>query len=134
LSDEYGNPFFQGKLITNTPTYVTGNVLLGATQGFADAYAQKETTNQTSPFGNNISTVTGSSTKFLLGKAGIDAASEAQQWWHDRQENSFDAIYVPSGEKIVVNFAKEIDIDYNPIGRKIDYEQNQGSNVQIHLD
>ena len=134
LSDEHGNPFFQGKLITNAPTYLGGNVLLGATQGLADAYAQKETTNQTSPFGNNNSTVTGSSTKFLLGKTGADAANEAQQWWHDRQENSFDAIYVPSGEKIVVNFAKEIDIDYNPIGRKIDYAQSQNANMQSHLD
>ena len=78
--------------------------------------------------------MTGSSTKFLLGKTGADAANEAQQWWHDRQENSFDAIYVPSGEKIVVNFAKEIDIDYNPIGRKIDYAQSQNANMQSHLD
>jgi integrating conjugative element protein (TIGR03752 family) len=114
----------RGKLITNAPSYLTGNVLLGATQGAATAYAQMQTTNQTSSFGSTSSTVTGSPVKYVEGQAGTNAANQAQQWWHDREENSFDAIYVPSGQEIVVNFAKQIDIDYNPQGRKLEYAQN----------
>jgi hypothetical protein len=134
LSDEHGNPFFQGKLISNAPSYLAGNVALGATQGAANAYAQSQTTNSTSLLGSTTSIVTGSVGKFVLGQSGVNAANQVQQWWHDREENSFDAIYVPSGEKIVVNFAKEIDIDYNPVGRMIDYAQSQDANMQSHLD
>jgi hypothetical protein len=134
LSDPRGNPFIRGKLITNAPSYLTGNVLLGAAQGAATAYAQTQTTNQTSPFGSTTSTVTGSPTKFVLGQSGVNATNQAQQWWHDREENSFDAVYVPSGEEIVVNFAKEISIDYNPQGRKIDYENTHHSDVIRSLD
>ena len=58
-----------------------------------------------------------------------------QQWWHDREEQSFDAVYVPTVnpqnhhyQTVVVNFAKEIHIDYDLQGRKIDYVQkNNGS-------
>ena len=61
------------------------------------------------------------------GKAGDNGLTEAEQWWHDRAAQSFDAVYVqPSDEhgeyvEIAVNFAKEIHIDYNPKGRKLSY-------------
>lgn len=134
LSDPHGNPFIRGKLITNAPSYLTGNILLSAGQGAAGAYAKMQTTDQTSAFGSTSSSVTGSPWKYVLGQSGVNAANEAQQWWHDREENSFDAIYVPSGEKIVVNFAKQIAIDYNPKGRKLDYENANHSNAIRSLD
>jgi len=134
LSDPHGNPFIRGKLITNAPSYLTGNILLSAGQGAAGAYAKMQTTDQTSVFGSTSSSVTGSPWKYVLGQSGVNAANEAQQWWHDREENSFDAIYVPSGEKIVVNFAKQIAIDYNPKGRKLDYENANHTDAIRSLD
>lgn len=140
LSDKWGNPFLRGKLITNAPAYLGGNILLGAAQGAASAYAQEQTTSQNSILGTNTSSVTGSPGKFVLGQAGISAANQAQQWWHDREEQSFDAIYVPTvqpnGEftEIVVNFTKEIDIDYNVQGRKIAYANTGHPNVNRSLD
>ncbi len=140
LSDAKGNPFISGKLITNAPEYLGGNIALGAAQGAASAYAQAQTTNQTSILGSASSSVTGSAKDFVLGNAGIDAAKEAQQWWHDREENSFDAIYVPTTnedgtpKEIAVNFAKEIQIDYNPKGRKIAYAHSKVSTVSPSLD
>jgi len=134
LSDPRGNPFIRGKLITNAPSYLTGNILLSAGQGAAGAYAKMQTTDSTSAFGSTSSSVTGSPWKYVLGQSGVNAANEAQQWWHDREENSFDAIYVPSGQEIVVNFAKQIDIDYNPKGRRLDYENASHSHVIRSLD
>lgn len=125
LSDKYGNPFIRGKLITNAPAYLAGNVAMGAGVGAANAYAQAQTTTNTTA--NTTSTIiTGSQSKFVLGQATSSAANEAQQWWHDRAEQSFDAIYVaPTDEngfvEIAVNFAKEIHIDYDPTGRKLNY-------------
>jgi hypothetical protein len=63
-----------------------------------------------------------------------------QQWWHDREEQSFDAIYVSPADvkgsyvEIAVNFAKEIHIDYDPKGRKLNYAHNYDSHVRHQLD
>lgn len=139
LSDELGNPFIRGKLITNAPTYLTSNIALGASVGAANAYSQAQLTNSNSLFGNTSSIVTGNPTKFILGHAATDAATEAQEWWHDRMGESFDAIYVaPVDEKnqvikIAVNFAKEIHIDYDPQGRKISYAQNRHRTALSHI-
>jgi len=131
LSDEFGNPFIRGKLITNAPTYLASNIGLGAAVGAANAYTQTQLTNNNSLFGNSSSMVTGSPAKFIFGHAATQAATDATAWWHDRIGESFDAIYVaPTDEKnqvikIAVNFAKEIHIDYDPQGRKISYAQNR---------
>ena len=139
LSDQFGNPFIRGKLISNAPTYLAGNVAIGTATGAANAYAQSQMTNNSSELGNIASSITGSQGKFVAGSAMSNAASEVQQWWNDRIEQSFDAIYVaPTNAKdefinIAVNFAKEIHIDYNPTGRKLSYAHNN-SDDDIELD
>lgn len=139
LSDKFGNPFIRGSLITNAPAYLGGNIALGMGVGAANAYAQSQTTTTTSFLGNNNTAVTGSPGKFVAGQALAGGATDAQQWWHDREQQSFDAIYVPPvNEKgqyveIAVNFAKEIHIDYNPKGRKLSYAHGR-SHIRTHLD
>ncbi len=139
LSDQYGNPFIRGKLITNAPTYLAGNVAIGAGVGAATAYAQSETTNGSSMIGTSTS-VTGSQGKFVLGQAASGAANEAQQWWQDRAEQSFDAVYVAPIDQneryveIAVNFAKEIHIDYDPKGRKLNYADERNAHITRDLD
>lgn len=134
LSDPYGNPFIRGKLITNAPTYLGVNIALGAAQGAADAYAQSQTTTQNTLVGTTTSSVTGSSSSYMAGQALESSSKEAQKWWHDREEQSFDSIYVASGQDIVVNFAKEIRIDYDPNGRKTAYAQTHDRSSTTHLD
>lgn len=137
LSDEYGNPAIRGQLITNAPAYLGINVALGAAQGAANAYAQSQTTTNSTLVGTNTSSITGSQTAYIAGQSVSNASSQVQQWWHDRQENSFDAIFVPTlqsderPQKIVVNFAKEIHIDYDPVGRKLVYAHTDPT---IHTD
>jgi hypothetical protein len=139
LSDKYGNPFIRGKLITNAPTYLSGSVAIDAGVGAANAYTQSQTTSTNSLLGSN-STVTGSQGKFVAGQAMSSAANGVQQWWHDREEQSFDAIYVAPADgrgsftEIAVNFAKEIHIDYDPKGRKLNYAHNNNSHVSHGLD
>jgi hypothetical protein len=139
LSDKYGNPFIRGKLITNAPAYLSGSVAIDAGVGAANAYAQTQTTSSNTLLGSTTSSVTGSQGKFVAGQAMSSAANGVQQWWHDREEQSFDAIYVaPVDEKdsfveIAVNFAKEIHIDYDPQGRKLNYAHNN-THVSNKLD
>ncbi len=140
LSDAYGNPFIRGQLITNAPTYVGINVALGAAEGAANAYAQSQTTAGTTSVGTATSSVTGSPSAFIAGQSVSNAAGQVQQWWHDREEQSFDAVYVPTvniknhqPQTVVVNFTKEIHIDYDPQGRKIVYAHSN-NNTSIDLD
>jgi hypothetical protein len=139
LSDKYGHPYIRGTLITNAAEYLAGNIALGAGVGAANAFSQSQTTNS-SFLGNNTSVVTGSSGKYIAGQAVSTAATDAQQWWHDRQEQSFDVIYVaPSDEigdyvQVAVNFAKEIHIDYNIKGRKLNYAHDYAASLNNQLD
>lgn len=140
LSDKYGNPFIRGKLITNAPAYVTGGVAINAGVGAANAYAQSQTTNSNTLLGSTATSVTGSQGKYVAGQALSSAANGVQQWWHDREEQSFDAIYVaPVDEQgkfveIAVNFAKEIHIDYDPNGRKLNYAHDNNPRIARKLD
>jgi integrating conjugative element protein (TIGR03752 family) len=141
LSDATGNPFIRGKLITNAPAYVGINVALGAAQGAANAFAQSQTTSNIGSAGNTTSAVTGSVGAFVGGQSASQAMGQVQQWWHDREENSFDAVYVPTvdaktnkSQTVVVNFAKEIHIDYDFTGRKIVYVEKNNTGRTATLD
>jgi len=141
LSDRYGNPFIRGKLITNAPAYLSMNVALGAAQGAASAYAQSQTTSNSTALGSTTSSVTGSPSAYVIGQAANNSAAQVQQWWHDREAQSFDAVYVPTVDEksqqpifIAVNFAKEIHIDYDPQGRKIKYGNSMNKVLNQDLD
>jgi hypothetical protein len=75
LSDKHGNPFIRGKLITNAPVYLSGNVAIDAGVGAANAYAQTQTTSSNSLFGSTMTAVTGSQGKFVAGQAMSNAAN-----------------------------------------------------------
>lgn len=134
ISTTTGNPCVPGHFYTNAPTYLTGNILLGAAQGAAGAYSQEQTTNSTNYFGGTTSTVTGSPGKYVLGQAGMNAAAQAQAWWAAREQNSFDAVYVPPNTPITVNITQEIALDYNPTGRKVAYDNAEENHVNRTLD
>ena len=133
LSDKFGNPFIRGELISNAPEYLGTKVGLSVASGFATAYAQDQTTNQMNLVGGAASTVTGSAKKFMMGQGMASGANAASQWFDDRAQSSFDAIYVPTIDsqgqpiEIAVNFSKEITINYDPNGRKVNYDQTQNS-------
>lgn len=140
LSDKFGNPFINGKLITNAPAYLAGTVAIDAGVGAANAYTQSQTTNSNTLLGTTTTAVTGSQGKYVAGQAISNSANGVQKWWHDREEQSFDAIYVAPVDakgnfvEIAVNFAKEIHIDYDPKGRKLNYAHNNDAHVSDRLD
>ncbi len=139
LSDQYGNPFIRGKLITNAPEFLSINAGLGMAAGAANAYSQSQTTSDGSILGGDTA-VTGSQSKFVLGQSLSNGTSAVQQWWADREQQSFDAVYVPTTDsqgntvQIAVNFSKEIHIDYDPAGRKLNYATNINGSLHGGLD
>lgn len=134
LSTPIGNPCINGKYYGNAPEFLMGTMGLGFAQGAANAYSQTQLTNSTNVFGGTTSTVTGVPWKFVAGQAGANGMSAAAQWWAQREQDSFDAIFVPSNQAVVVNITKEIPIDYNVNNRKVFYDISQSNQVSGSLD
>ena len=46
---------------------------------------------------------------------------EVARWLDERQAQQFDAIYVHPGAEVSMHITEQIDIDYDPNGRKTSY-------------
>lgn len=122
ISDIYGNPCIAGKFVTNAPSYLTDIVGSKALSIGAKAYAAAQTsTSENSTTGLSTSSVTGSRGAFVLGQTAGGAADELVSWLMRRLNNSFDAVVVPAGKKVVVHIEEEIKIDKDLKGRRLDH-------------
>jgi integrating conjugative element protein (TIGR03752 family) len=135
LSDEWGNPCIRGELITNAPAYLTTQFVLSAAEGYARALAENETTTVVSGSTGTITeATTGDATKRAGGEAVADGMSGIKDWLEARQADTFDAIFVPSGTKVAVHIETQLEIDYDPNGRKLAYEHQNRPGYSRQLD
>lgn len=139
ISDTYGNPCIDGEFFTNAPKYLAIDMGLNAASGAASAYSNAETTTLAS--GDSLVTgVTGNNGKYVLGQAMANSTKDADTWVQNRMSQSFDAVIVRPTTKdgrykqVAIHFQHEIDIDYNPTGRKIRYAHSTQNNVTRRLD
>lgn len=137
-----GNPCIPGSFHTNAPKFLAGTTLFAAAEGYANALSQAQTASTTPTNGNpSISTIIGNSNTYAAGQAGSAAAQAAQQWWTDRAKSSFDFVFVPNVDpkthqllKLNININQQIEINYDPNGRKIAYEHLHQNVIATHLD
>jgi hypothetical protein len=54
---------------------------------------------------------------------GVD---DAKDWFNQRTKSSFDVIFVPSGKSVKILTQEQINIDYDPNGRKLDHQLATG--------
>ena len=134
ISEPNGNPCFSGKFYTNAPKYLATMMTLGALNVGGSAYQQAQQTTMTNAMGGTTSALTGSVEKAMLGGAVQGGTQQVMNWYTQREKNSFDAVYVPAGKKAVINISKQVDINYNPNGRKIYYEHTKNANDNTSLD
>lgn len=135
LSDEWGNPCIKGELITNAPTFLATMFGLSAAEGYARATADNETTSVVTTSGAVVNSTDGSPGKRAAGEAVAEGMSGIKEWLIARQQDSFDAIFVPSGTKVAVHIDTQLEIDYDPKGRKLAYEhQNNIPGYTHNLD
>ena len=134
LSTPNGNPCFPGKFYTNAPQYLATMVGLGALNQGGQAYAMAQQTSMSNAMGGATTALTGSVGKYMLGGAAQGGTQQVMDWMTAREKNSFDAVYVPTGQKAVVNITKEIPINYDPKGRKIAYGNAASSFSNTSLD
>jgi cell division protein ZapB len=129
LSDAFGNPCVPGKKKTNAGKYLAGRITASAAEAAAIAAAASQTTELQSIGGGSIgssTSVTGDRGKFIYNSTLAGAARETADWIRERQEQEFDAVYVRAGEKVAVHINEEITLDYDPVGRKVNYDRQTG--------
>lgn len=129
LSTRTGNPCIPGEFKTNAGQFLATIGILGASEGAATAYAESQVRETQFGAGAIGRSVIGSQAKYVLGNSGRQVASDVKQWWLDRQQNSFDAVYTPANKEVVVNIMQQIDIDYDPAGRKTSYSSTEGKDL-----
>ena len=138
FSDEYGVPCVTGKRITNAPSYLAGRVGLGAVSAYAQALAEAERTTTVTSDGAVISSLTGEAATAARNSAIGGGLDEVTDWLDERQQNSFDAVYVAPGTKVHIHLDTQIAIDYpiNGSGRKVQHDDfiNYQGNSYSSLD
>ena len=124
LSDAFGNPCVVGERITNAYTYLAQRMGVVTASAAAEAAAASQTTQITSVDGSGTGVTTvvdGSTGQYILGRSIADGSMEVARWLDERQAQQFDAIYVPPGADIAMHITEQIEIDYDPHGRKTHY-------------
>jgi len=128
FSDEWGIPCVTGIRITNAVSYLSSRVGLSAASTYANAKAAAELTT-TVDQGSTTTALTGDPSVLAKNRAISEGINEVTDWLDERQENSFDAIYVEPGTRLELHITQQLEIDYNPEGRKVNhYAKIQGIN------
>jgi integrating conjugative element protein (TIGR03752 family) len=120
LSDPQGLPCIPGERKSNAGEYLSSQFLLAGSSAAAEAFANGETTT-TVEGGDITSAVTGSNGQYVLGQALGGGLKESADWFKQRYGQMFDAIYVKPGQPVAVHITRQLQIDYEPHGRKVKY-------------
>lgn len=119
LSDRFGNPCVMGERITNAYEYLAQRIGIATVGAAGEAAAASQTeTNTGLPGYGNSTVVTGSTSDYILGRTISDTTAEVTAWLDQRQNQQFDAVYVPPGASVAIHVIEQIEIDYDPLGRK----------------
>lgn len=133
ISDARGNPCIAGDLKTNALQFLAQSTLVKSSVAAAQAVSQAQTTTSTNSAGQSNQNVTGDIDEYVAGYAVEQALSEIGNWLDNRQQSSFDAVYVPAGQPVAIHIEKMIEIDYDNIGRKVRHPRESSRNSYAHM-
>ncbi|EXL06501.1 conjugal transfer protein [Brucella anthropi] len=120
ISDPYGIPCVSGVRRSNAREYLGTQALLTAAGAGAAALANNQ---------RNVTVVAGSGSTVGSVGAGQDAMNtilsdgvkDMSAWVNKLYGQAFAAVYVQPGAKVAVHIEEPLNIDYDPVGRKVDH-------------
>lgn len=134
ISDAQGMPCISGERKTNAPAFLTQRIGVTAIQAATEAAAAAETTAVIGNAGGVTGAVTGDVGRYVLGRTASGGSEEIAQWLLERQSQSFDAVFVPAGAHVAIHVDRELTIDWDPHGRKLNHGFSQAAaNASQHL-
>ncbi len=121
ISDERGVPCVTGERKSNAAAFLSQRVGSKLVEAAAEAAAAAQTTTVIRDSGGIASGVTGNTGDYVLGKTIAGGGAEIAGWLAERQAQAFDAVFVEAGASLVIHVDRELAIDLNANGRKLDY-------------
>lgn len=135
IADRFGNPCISGRLVSNWKALMAARVGVRTSAAAAEAAAASESTTVVSGATGAITdAVDGSTGRYVLGRALSEGVNEIDRAIAERLSQNFDAIYVEPGGEVELLIQKEIEIDYDPLGRKLDHASTIGTKRTSFLD
>ncbi len=125
ISDRRGSPCIEGLLITNASDYLRDRMIAAGAGATASAFSSTQERTVTRSDGSSESYFFGDDTgKYIGSKALAGGLGELSQYLAERSRNAVDLVYVEAGQQVVLHVEDQIDIDYDPNGRKLAYEHS----------
>jgi integrating conjugative element protein (TIGR03752 family) len=121
LSDQWGKPCIKGTLISNAAQYLRDRMIAAGAAATASASAAMQTTTSRDALGGSSTTVTGSEGEFIAGQTGTATLNELAAYLRDRMDQAVDIVYLDAGKDVVIHVEEQVDIDYDPAGRKLSH-------------
>lgn len=134
ISDNRGIPCVSGKRISNAATFLAGSIFAKGVEAGAKAVADAETTRIVSPQGDTTSSVTGDALRNSAFESLSGGTSAISEWLQERQQQTFDVIYVDTGSNVAVHIDAELPINYKPNGRKLRHARYSSKDINHRLD
>lgn len=125
ISDARGIPCITGDRKTNVRSWLIAQLGVNATKSVAGSLATANTTVQRSPSGFKEAFVSGDIREYVLGASMADTGDALTQWLTSRASQEFDAIFVATDKSVAIHVDIPLHIDYEPQGRKLNYDQNE---------
>ena len=122
ISDAFGNPCIPGERKSNAGSFILQQSLLNTSSAASDTAASLETTQSLSPSGAIQSFVSADSSRYVLGRTLAGGLRSTSDWLAKRAEQEFDAVFLPSGQRVAIHVEQEIPINYDRNGRKLKHD------------
>lgn len=134
IATRQGNPCIPGTLITNAQDYLTDRMLASGAAALAGSFAETQKTTTQYSDGTTSSYFDGDKGEYIAGQTLAGSLSELTQYLRERQRNAVDLVYLDAGLDVVLHVESQIDIDYDPQGRKLNHALDAKKNLSYHLD
>jgi integrating conjugative element protein (TIGR03752 family) len=134
IATRQGNPCLPGTLITNAQDYLMDRMLGSGAAALASGFAETQKTTTQNSDGSTTSFFSGDKGEYMAGQTLAGSLSELTSYLRERQRNAVDLVYLDAGAEVVLHVESQIEIDYEPEGRKLNYAHNQSDRQGYRLD
>ena len=123
-----------GERKTNAPAFLSQRIGVMALQAAGQAAAAAQTTTVVGDSGGVTQSVTGEQGRYVLGRTVAGGSDEVAKWLLERQSQSFDAVFVPAGARLAIHVDRELPIDLDPSGRRLQHASVTDGHRRHRLD
>ncbi|WP_446027554.1 TIGR03752 family integrating conjugative element protein [Lelliottia amnigena] len=126
ISDPYGIPCIGGERRSNAQQYLGTQALITAAGAGAASLIKSDNGNvAVVPGGTGSLGTVGISGNDAMGRILSGGVSEMTQWVNKLYGQAFAAVYVPPGARVAIHIERPINIDYDPLGRRVNYHTGE---------